>query len=516
MKSSTLFIALFLILFSPVVKGNGIDSLKIDNTFIDVGEVWYTDYFTNYSVWTPRSFFKDVNGGLHIAFLSNYKLNYYYSHDGGETWVGEEIVTGLEGGIKFAVICADENGSPYIAITVNSYYNYGNPTNISFGQEFAFDTYFLLKNEGFWSIETVHIHTGNYGNRVSELYREPDGRFVLLGSRAGWYDYGGEIWEFTRNIDGAWSALNVIYDYGDTPVDHSLIYVYSVNNQNEEKDLIYCRHYNAEGVPEVATIHFDGTTWGSPMTLTNPLYNYVSWDMTQDRTGNSWIASFINDPEPMVFLSENFQSAMQIPIDFSLLGDISAVRINYTNDQLLNLIIYPMESDSVLVILSENMGQTWGDPIYADRSIMGGNFAKTDQYGDILPDLEFIKIIRVSSEEPFGPDSLFYGNVEKINSTLGIDQNEAVNSTLNFYPNPVMDELTVTYDLSIPAELNLMIYNLQGKEVFKKNYSGNQGETIIKLDIGFLDAGTYIIEVFENGYPTNQSAGKKLIKLPIK
>ncbi len=517
MKKFTLLITVFLLLITPNLKGSGYDSLTVENTFIAVGETWYTDYYTNYSVWTHRSFFEDENGGLHIAFLSNYELFYYSSIDDGETWSGEQIITGYEGGIKYAVICADASGNPYIAINVNPYYTYGNPTSISFGQEFNIDAYFVYKAEGAWSVQNVYTHSGNYGFRVSEIYAEGE-IFKILGSRYGWYDYGGEIWETTRSLEGVWSPINVLYDYNDTGVDHSLINVFSVLKDNGVRDLVYCRPYNNNAVSEVATIHYDGSTWGTPVSLTTDLHNYVSWDMTVNSEGDVWIASFNNDPEPKVYLSNNLQAGVEIPIDLSMMVSVNAIKIHYTPG-LLNLMVYPTASDSVHVYVSTDEGETWGDVNYADRSSFAGIMAVTDQYSDHLPDFDFITIRRVSNEEPFGPDSLFFGHVELVNTTaLGVNRHENIKAKLSFYPNPVMDEITVSYNVNVPTDLDLRIYNLQGKIVYTCVFHGDKGDSTIKLNLGILDAGTYILEVYEKGHPPDglHRAGQKMLKLPPK
>ena len=517
MKKITLLITVFLLLITPNLRGSGFDSLTVDNKFIAVGETWYTDYYTNYSVWTHRSFFEDENGGLHIAFLSNYELFYYTSNDDGDTWIGEQVITGYEGGIKYAVICANADGDPYIAMSVNPQYTYGNPTSVSFGMEFYIDAYFVYKVEGAWSVQNVYTHSANYGFRVSEIYTEGN-TIKILGSRYGWYDYGGEIWETTRSAEGVWSPVNVLYDYNDTGVDHSVINVLSVLNENGEKDLVYCRAYNASGLPEIATIHFDGSTWESPVSLTTNLHNYVSWDMTVNSEGDVWIASFNNDPQPKVYLFSNLGEGVEISLDLSMMESINAIKIHYTPD-LLNLMVYPTGSDSVHVYVSADLGETWGDVNYADRASMAGILVVTDQYSDHLPDFDFITISRVSNEIPYGPDSLFFGHVEVVNTTaLGVNRFENIRPKLSFYPNPVMNEITVTYAVTVPTDLDLRIYNLQGKVVFKYIFHGDKGDSTIKLDIGFLEAGPYVLEVHEKGQDLDglHKACQKLLKLPPK
>jgi hypothetical protein len=112
-----------------------------------------------------------------MVFISNYKLFYYYSPDGGQNWTEEQIITGYEGGIRRAVICADSEGNPYIGISTNPYYNYANPTNVSYGHEFHYNAYFIYKSEGSWYSEEVYVSSSelgfseNYGFTLSERER---------------------------------------------------------------------------------------------------------------------------------------------------------------------------------------------------------------------------------------------------------------------------------------------------------------------------------------------------------
>ena len=59
---------------------------------------------------------------------------------------------------------------------------------------------------------------------------------------------------------------------------------------------------------------------------------------------------------------------------------------------------------------------------------------------------------------------------------------------------------------------------MQGKVVYNYLFHGDKGDSTIKLDIAYLDAGTYILEVYEKGQPMDglHRACKKLLKLPPK
>ena len=523
MKKFTIFLALFLYLLPFNVGASGVDSLNINSQFVTLGEAFYTDYFTNYSVYSNRSFFKDENGGLHMVFISNYDLRYCYSLDSGSTWIVEDIVSNYAGDFKEAVIYADGDGIPYIAATVNPYFDYGNPTSIVYGQEFRYNVVHYYKNEGNWIEEDVYISTtntsfsGNYGMRVCEIYMDMDGEMVIMGSRYGWYTYGGEIWEFNRDSEGVWSEPSVVHGYNDTSVDHTLHYVYSILKDTGVRDLVYCRPYNASGIAELATMHYDGATWSAPVQLTTDLYNYVAWDLSVSAGEDPYLVHFSNDPTPHVNMYTDLSEAsVELDIDLSLVDTIQSVKIQVTKDELLDLIVYPLNSDTAVLYVSEDLGETWGDPIYTERKNLTGVLPYADQFSSQGVDLEYMYVYREPHLEPYGPDSLFYRHIEQVNTTaLGLRDYEDMEEKLTFYPNPFIDQLTIEYIQQVAGELNLKIYNLQGKVVLDRNYNGIPGITTIKIDLGFLDAGTYIIEVFENDAPNDglHHSIQKVLKL---
>jgi hypothetical protein len=521
MKKYLFILSLFLFLLPQKSMASGIDSLSFTSQFIGVGETWYTDYFTGCSVYTNRSFFKDESGGLHMVFISNYQLFYYASFDGGQTWSEEQIITGFEGDIKQAIIWVDADGNPFIAITTNPYFNYGNPTGISYGQEFHINTYFIYKEVESWLIEDVYLSEAdngwsyNYGMLASELYKEGD-EFVIVGARYGWYDYGGEIWEVKRNSEGTWSDPNVILDYNDTNVDHSVVHVYSILYDDGSKDLVYDRPYNSSGIAELATIHFDGENWSAATQLTTDLYNYVAWDLTTGGNGQMWLSYFSNEPEPHVVLYNSLDSPVELAIDLSLVDTIQSLKIHYTADDLLNLIIYPYMNDTAVLYVSEDLGLTWSEPFYEDRAMLTGVLPVSDQYSTQLADFDFMHISRVSNVEPYGPDSLFYHHIDLFNTTyLGIDQYEMIRDKMTIYPNPVLDEVRISYLSNISKDMELRIMDLHGKVMLERDCKGSEGETIFTLDVSNLKAGVYIIEMYEIGYPPDEFHRTKTKMLKI-
>jgi hypothetical protein len=500
------------------MEAQGIDSLNITSTYITLGESWYTDYFTGYAVYTDRSFFKDENGGLHAVFLSNYKLYYCFSED-GSTWSTEQISNDHDGDFREAVIYADDQGNPYIAVTVNPYYNYGNPTGVNYGDEFRYNVYYYFKDGGNWVEELVYDSTldpgflGNYGCRVNELYKNLDGDMVLIGHRYGWYTYGGELWEFTRDAAGGWSGTTIIHAYDDTPVDHATESSKSYLKASGERYLIYSRPYNSSGIAELVYMSNMEGEWSAPTVLTTDLINYRSWDLSVSPNEEMYLIHYSNNPTPHVNLYTDFGASVEIPVDLSMVDEIQHAKIHITRDGILDLLVYPADPEQTAILYaSEDLGETWSDPINVERSDFPGVLPATDQFSDQGVDLEFLRISRISAVEPYGPDSLFYNHIEQFNTgTLSTSEYERSDDGLTLYPNPFSDVVTVGYIVRNSGELNIRVFNLQGKLVADFNRAGAAGENQIQLDLGDLDSGTYVIEVLET--EGGRTHARKIVKL---
>ena len=518
MKKSTLFIFVLLFLFVHKVEAQEIDSLDITSTYITVGETWYTAPFTWYSVYTDRSFFKDENGGLHAAFLANYKLYYCYSAD-GVTWSSEYIMSTYDGDFKEAVIYADAAGNPYIAATVNPYFNYGTHNGMTYGNEFRYSVYYFFKDQGSWVQEEVYNSTlnpsfsGNYGCRVNELYKNTDGEMVLVGSRYGWYTYGGAFWEFKRNTAGTWSDLSIIHTFSDTPIDKATEVSRSFLKSTGERHLIYSRPYNASGLTELAYMTYTNNVWSAPTVLTTDLINHGAWDMSISANEEMYLIHYSNTPTPHVNMYTDFSGSTQLNVDLSTVTEIQSAKIHITEDGILDLLVFPTGTDTAILYASEDYGLTWTAPISKAREDLQGVLPVTDQFSSQGTDLEIIRVSRASNTEPYGPVTLYYNHAEHINS-LGINDYDILTDTLALYPNPFSDMLTLNYTLREMGELNMNIYNLQGKKIVDRTYEGNVGENEFQMNLGYLESGIYIIEVIE----LNQTKGnlqrvtKKLIK----
>jgi len=86
------------------------------------------------------------------------------------------------------------------------------------------------------------------------------------------------------------------------------------------------------------------------------------------------------------------------------------------------------------------------------------------------------------------------GNEKVISTESGKNKN-SVN-----YPNPFNSSTTISYNISIPGNVTITLFNLLGREVcrYKEGFKGI-GESKIKIDLDFLNSGVYFYEIKVDG-----------------
>jgi len=529
MKRFILFLSIILFLL-PDVEGQGIDSLKFEKNLITIGETFHVDTRTNgvyksYSPISEKGFFKDNNDVLHIAFISNYELYYYYSNDNGKTWTGEKIITGQEGNIIKAIICANDESKPFIAFTSNPYVKYANEANGT-STYYRFDCSLVSKEDDSWKIENLYKNVGSYGFIVSDICIDKDKNVNILGDRYGWWTYGGEIWEYTKKVDGSISKLKTIYTYKERYVDFSTGNSEYILHDDNTKDIIFGRSTNKDRIydgtkllNEICTIHYDGTTWGAPKQLTTIWHNYAK-SLTIDDEGNSYVVTYHKNPKKVKF-SKNLNELKDLDLDLSIINEnVNAwVTIKYLNDGNLYIILNPhsypegTEIRNMYIYVSYDKGETWSDPIAIDKDIYKfGRFAHTNQYSNNIPGADFISISRVSNNNPYGPDSLFFNKALFLNSKLGISRISAKTKSFNIFPNPVNDVISIKYEVDVPTKLDIKIYDIKGKLVLENSYLKHIGSSDININTDFLNSGEFIIQVTENNNNLDRYSTKRFIK----
>lgn len=477
----------------------GCDSFLVEETYVDLGAAFHTDYFTSYSAMMPRGLYEDAGGGLHMAYLANYELFYYHSADGGATWTGEQVPTGHEGDLYRAVIAADATGKPYIAFTANAFYNYGNPTGVGFGVEFVYDAYLAERDEGTWSVDPVYLSSGNYGFKVNDLAVRPDGSLTIYGHRYGWSSVGGELWAFTRDAGGVWGPVEVLQAYADVGIDQFLYAVRYHEAPDGARSLIYGRTTSPAGTPELAAIHHDGSVWNGPWVLAPRVSNGSAWDWTWNDDGTLWTVAIDNAAEPPLLWSEDLAPATPLDVGLATGTQLDAVRLHMDRDRLLNLALWPTGSDSVWVFVSRDSGRTWCAPFHRDRARFGSVYPAVDGAAGRLPSFGYPFISRVSVTEPYGPDSLFYARVSHGDSATvpsGWPSAEGPDWRMTLFPNPAREGTVLQWTAPRPARWLLRVTDARGRTLDQRSLGPLDAGTLsIRLNLAGFPAGTYGVEL---------------------
>ncbi len=135
----------------------------------------------------------------------------------------------------------------------------------------------------------------------------------------------------------------------------------------------------------------------------------------------------------------------------------------------------------------------------ASGSQGGGNIV----YGD-YEILSYPTVIVITPDHSIVEQYIWYPDEENITNAViaagGIlvntDENVSIKSNVTVYPNPVIGKGTIKFDLQSPANINLSIYNLLGKQVFAMEEFVNQkGKVQLGFFVDNLENGLYFVKL---------------------
>ncbi len=68
------------------------------------------------------------------------------------------------------------------------------------------------------------------------------------------------------------------------------------------------------------------------------------------------------------------------------------------------------------------------------------------------------------------------------------------------YPNPFSSSTTISYNITVPGNVTITLFNLLGREVcgYNEGFKGI-GESKIRIDLDFLNSGVYFYEIKVDG-----------------
>ncbi|MBK7630408.1 MAG: T9SS type A sorting domain-containing protein [Ignavibacteriales bacterium] len=520
--SAQLIILLLISLFCIDVQSQSLpDSIEYNTADIDVGETFYTGYFTSFSHWAINSFIEDVDGILHVAYVDNYELYYFKSTDDGQTWQKEQIITGHEGDIRNASLALDLNGKVFIGLTAHSLYNYSNPTGINFGQEFYYDLYCINNKTGSWAVEQVELHSsGNYGPIIENIYVDSNNDVHLFANRYGWNLQGGEAWEWVRySSSDTWSPRSTIVEFTDAGIDRGIYDKYIILADSSGKLCLIAARNKSDG-PKLFYLLNNGSGWGSPVQLSDNIA--VAWnryDAVLDPDYNSYVVYFYNNSSnlPELRVSKNLGTPQNANINLPATDTLNYFTLHCTSQKILTMYLWTKNIITKLHVTFSYDGLNWTDPIEIPdnlKNYFGGLMVRTDTRQDyfISRTKQIVAVAGNRASQPYGPDTLFYGDIKlepltSVNTLLYLPNNYSLHQN---YPNPFNPATIISFSLPELSYVELKVYNILGIEVTTVvNRELSQGNYNYNFDGSSLSSGVYFYTLKTNNF--NQT--KKMILL---
>jgi len=481
------------------------DSLIYNTANIDVGQQFRTGYFTGFGHYTINSFIEDVDGSLHAAYVDNYELFYFRSIDNGQTWTKEQIITGHEGDIRFVTLAVDLNGKVFIGFTAHPYHNYANPTGITFGTEFYYNLYCVNNLSGSWVVESVASYsTSNYGPLAENMYVDANNNIHFFANRYGWNSYGGEAWEFIRNSStNTWGTQILICQFNDAGIDKFIYSKFIVMVDSVGRRALVA----ARTKPDANKLFYvlsDGTTWQSPVELSdNIAAGWDRFDALIDPEDTLYIAFLYKNVQgmPELMVSKDTDTPVKANINLTNTDTLNYFKLHCNADGKFTMYLW-IKNKNVHVTFSDDM-INWTDPIEFPDSIknyFGGLIVKTDTrrgyYTDYCKQINAIAGPRTA--QPYGPDTLFYGDI-KIDPGTFVEVDNKIPTDFELsqnYPNPFNPTTNINFSLPERCFVELKIYNILGVEVStiinKELLAGNY---IFTFDAENLTSGIYFYKL---------------------
>jgi hypothetical protein len=137
--------------------------------------------------------------------------------------------------------------------------------------------------------------------------------------------------------------------------------------------------------------------------------------------------------------------------------------------------------------------------------IVNKRFTQTTNYfwysGSVVSSVASLDIstgynVTILNGVQIGDTSFFNTNTFTYNQLLvsGVDEKEKDPFELTVFPNPTLEQFQISYTLPVPQEVLVTMYNLNGKEVLKRQVNGYAGGNKLQLD-ECLPAGVYVLRV---------------------
>ena len=111
-----------------------------------------------------------------------------------------------------------------------------------------------------------------------------------------------------------------------------------------------------------------------------------------------------------------------------------------------------------------------------------------------------------ASDEEADIYTIYYSSITggmKVNAPVGIEEN-ALNSSLNIYPNPSNGTVFVSFSTNKASEVRFELYNALGAMVRNMNTAAPAGVQIRQFDLNELSNGAYYLNIMADGMKTSR------------
>ncbi|EDP69756.1 hypothetical protein FBALC1_09502 [Flavobacteriales bacterium ALC-1] len=93
--------------------------------------------------------------------------------------------------------------------------------------------------------------------------------------------------------------------------------------------------------------------------------------------------------------------------------------------------------------------------------------------------------------------------------TLSVTKPSTLTNGITYYPNPVINDLTINFKADISGEFNIVLYDISGREVYGKTLNSTLKKH--KINMSSLSNGAYVMYITSSKIKYNKSI--KIIKI---
>ena len=392
--------------------------------------------------------------------------------------------------------------------------------------------------DNLWSDANL-IATGTYSsvptqtcNPIADFYAVNDRHFICQGSNVVFKDASwnanvtGRSWTFDGGTPTTSTALNPSVTY-NAPYWHSVSLTTSNSSgpsyTNTKENYVYVSPPWVDYIGAFSENFEDATKVNNEWLVVNKNNDIPKWHVTASGSYAGAKALMLNAYSPPVYAPNTFPAALTDP--GIGIGDIDAIitpaiDLSHTSTDSIHFqYSYATSSgfsgdvtEGFKVYYSLNCGQTWvlinsiqGTSLvtagYSFASFIPTMSSQWKQKSIALPATTTWSNARFKFEYTSGvySNNLYIDNLN-ISGTLGINEIQMNNVDLSVYPNPTVDNATLSYHLTAKQNITIEIYDIVGKKVMEviANEIQNEGDHTVNIHKQNLTNGIYNVRLISD------------------